>query len=188
MENQEQVVTYASLNKRVVAAAIDLFFLMMIMYVVAGPLQSLIYQGKDFYAVMDSLQKAAGAQETMDLGDVINALSQDGFLYRYMLLQLAILCVMALYTIFFWIKYDATPGKFIVGCKISDAKTLGKATTTQKIVRLLGYFISAITIIGFPMIAFTQRGQGLHDKISGTVVINFKHNFSLLNKFISRAK
>ncbi|MCE2993166.1 MAG: RDD family protein [Alphaproteobacteria bacterium] len=188
MENNEQVVTYASLNKRVIAAAIDLFILMMIMYVVATPLQNLVYQGKDFTSVIESIQKTTEGQEIVDLGEVINALSKDGFLYRYLILQASIIFVMAIYTAFFWIKYDATPGKLVLGCKIADAKTLERATALQKVVRLLGYFISTITIIGFPMIAFTKRSEGMHDKIAGTVVINFKHNLSLLNKFTGRAK
>ena len=186
MENNEQVVTYASLNKRVVAAAIDLFILMMMMYLVAAPLQKIIYQDKDFSAVVESLEQTTQSQQTIDLGQLLDALLQEGFLYRYIAMQFAILLIMAIYTAFFWFKYDATPGKWVMGCKIVNAKTLEPATKSQKVLRLFGYFISTITIIGFPMIAFTKKSEGLHDKIAGTVVINFKHDFSILDKFMKR--
>jgi uncharacterized RDD family membrane protein YckC len=72
----------------------------------------------------------------------------------------------------FWVWKAATPGKMVISAKIVDAKTLGKPSTGQLIVRYIGYFISAFVFgLGFLWVAFDKRKQGWHDKIAGTLVI-----------------
>ena len=66
---------------------------------------------------------------------------------------------------------QATLGKEIFGLKVADLQGnrigFGKASG-----RFWGKFISAIILcIGFIMIFFTQKKQGLHDKMSRCVVI-----------------
>jgi uncharacterized RDD family membrane protein YckC len=74
--------------------------------------------------------------------------------------------------ILFWIFKSATPGKMLMRCSIVDAKSFGKASTSQNIIRYLGYFISMIPLfLGFIWIGFDARKQGWHDKMAGTVVI-----------------
>ena len=65
----------------------------------------------------------------------------------------------------------ATPGKAVLGLKITDNDgnqiTGGTAT-----VRYLGYIISAIVLyIGFIMVGFSDKKRGLHDMIAGTLVV-----------------
>lgn len=75
----------------------------------------------------------------------------------------------------FWIFRSATPGKTILSAVIVDAKTLGKPSTGQFVVRYLGYFVSTVGLmLGFLWIAFDKRKQGWHDKLAGTVVIRKK--------------
>lgn len=72
----------------------------------------------------------------------------------------------------FWIYRSATPGKMVISAEIVDAKSLGKPSVGQLIVRYVGYYISSIVLcLGFLWIAFDARKQGWHDKIAGTVVI-----------------
>ena len=72
----------------------------------------------------------------------------------------------------FWVWKAATPGKMLVSAQIVDAKTMGKPSTGQLIVRYIGYFISAFVFcIGFLWVAFDKRKQGWHDKIAGTLVV-----------------
>jgi len=72
----------------------------------------------------------------------------------------------------FWIYKSATPGKMVVGAEIVDAKTLGKPSTGQLIVRYIGYYISSfVLLLGFLWVAFDRRKQGWHDKIAGTLVV-----------------
>lgn len=72
----------------------------------------------------------------------------------------------------FWRWLGATPGKLAVGVKIVDARTGGRPSTGQLVLRLLAYVVSALPLyLGFLWIAFDRRKQGWHDKIARTVVI-----------------
>ncbi len=74
--------------------------------------------------------------------------------------------------ILFWIVKSATPGKMVLGCSIVDARTLGKASNRQNVIRYIGYYISLIPLgLGFIWIGFDPRKQGWHDKLANTVVI-----------------
>jgi len=78
----------------------------------------------------------------------------------------------ALLTLFFWIKYAATPGKILIDCEIVNAKDGKPITFQQALLRYLGYFISTLALgLGFLWILWDKRKQGWHDKIAGTVVI-----------------
>lgn len=72
----------------------------------------------------------------------------------------------------FWIYRSATPGKMVISAEIVDAKSLGKPSTGQLVLRYVGYYLSSIVLcLGFLWIAFDARKQGWHDKIAGTVVV-----------------
>jgi uncharacterized RDD family membrane protein YckC len=66
---------------------------------------------------------------------------------------------------------QATLGKMAVGIKVTDL-----AGNRISFGRALGrYFAKIISflilLIGFIMVAFTEKKQGLHDKIAGTLVV-----------------
>jgi len=83
----------------------------------------------------------------------------------------------ALIIIPFWIFFGATPGKMLLGLKIVRASDGGKIKIGRSIVRFISYIPSALILgIGFIMVAFDKRKQGLHDKIAGTVVIKTKNS------------
>jgi uncharacterized RDD family membrane protein YckC len=67
---------------------------------------------------------------------------------------------------------QATPGKMIVGIKVTDMNgtpiTFGRATG-----RYFAKIISSLTFgVGYIMAAFTQQKQALHDIISGCLVVD----------------
>lgn len=75
----------------------------------------------------------------------------------------------------FWVARQATPGKMAIAARIVDAKTGGKPTTGQLLIRYLGYFVSSIPFgLGLFWVAFDARKQGWHDKMAGTVVVRKK--------------
>jgi uncharacterized RDD family membrane protein YckC len=81
----------------------------------------------------------------------------------------------AIVVIALWVSLQATPGKMMLSARIVDAKTGGKPTLGQCVLRYLGYFVSIIGLgIGFLWVAFDPRKQGWHDKIAGTVVVRPK--------------
>jgi len=77
------------------------------------------------------------------------------------------------YFAYFWSsKSQATPGKMAVGLKVVDKNTGGRISFGKGILRVIGYYISGLILyIGFLMIAFTDKKEGLHDMIAGTGVV-----------------
>lgn len=72
----------------------------------------------------------------------------------------------------FWVYKSATPGKMAMHLRIADAVTGNPPTVKQSIGRYLGYYVSMLPFfLGFVMIVFDKRKQGLHDKLAGTVVL-----------------
>ena len=66
---------------------------------------------------------------------------------------------------------QATLGKMALGLKVTDldGERIGVG---KSFLRLIGTVVSAVLLmIGYLMVAFTERKQGLHDKIAGTLVV-----------------
>lgn len=76
------------------------------------------------------------------------------------------------YFVCFWVLMKGqTPGKMVLGLRIVpvDGKPLD---WTKAGLRYVGFVISGLILcIGFIMVAFDSKKQGLHDKIAGTVVV-----------------
>jgi len=67
---------------------------------------------------------------------------------------------------------QATVGKLALGMKVTDLKG-EKISFLRASVRHFSKILSVLLLfIGFIMIAFTSKKQGLHDMIAGTVIVN----------------
>ncbi len=76
------------------------------------------------------------------------------------------------YYVFYQEKYGQTIGKKAMGMKVvtEDGKTPDKVTFLLR--EIVGKFISAIILmIGFFMILWDPKRQGLHDKLAKTYVV-----------------
>ena len=75
-------------------------------------------------------------------------------------------------TVAFWVWKQATPGKMLLRVKIVDARTGGRPSLGQFILRYVMYFPSVLVLaLGFIWVAFDKRKQGWHDKVANTIVI-----------------
>lgn len=75
----------------------------------------------------------------------------------------------------FWATKGATPGKMAIAAQIVDERTGGKPSTGQLVGRYFAYFLSTLPFcLGFIWAGFDPKKQGLHDKLSGTVVVRRK--------------
>ena len=76
------------------------------------------------------------------------------------------------YFIFMTHKYQATLGKMAVGVKVT-AETGEKLSLKNIVIReTIGKFVSSLIFgVGYIMIAFTQKKQGLHDMIVRSAVV-----------------
>ena len=73
----------------------------------------------------------------------------------------------------FWSsEWQATLGQKICGLRVVSATDFGKISFGRALGRFFAMILSGLIFcIGFLMIAFTERKQGLHDMIAGTYVI-----------------
>lgn len=75
-------------------------------------------------------------------------------------------------TVFFWLRYFATPGKMLFGCQVVDATTGGRLSLGQSLLRYICYLVSALPLgLGFFWVAWDKRKQGFHDKLAKTIVV-----------------
>ena len=69
-------------------------------------------------------------------------------------------------------KYQATLGKLALGMKVTDVNQM-PIDFSKALLRNLSKYLSALIFyIGYLMIIFDDRKQGLHDKIADTLVVN----------------
>jgi uncharacterized RDD family membrane protein YckC len=75
-------------------------------------------------------------------------------------------------TVFLWVRYGGTPGKYALSARVVDADTGQPLTTGRAVLRYLGYYLSiAPLFLGLVWVAFDRRKQGWHDKIANSVVV-----------------
>ncbi len=83
-------------------------------------------------------------------------------------------------TIFVWLYFallessvwQATVGKLVLGIRVTNLRG-ERIGLPQALVRYLAKYLSLIIVgIGFLMVAWTGRKQGLHDMLVGTLVLN----------------
>ncbi len=153
MNNQKAPYEYASFSRRLLA----FFFDNILLGIVLSPL------------LMWLLAQKHLSEEQMQ-----EQLLKQGLLSVLSPMELVMLSGLSfIITVFFWVRFAATPAKRLLGLRVIDAKTGGKPTLMQAVLRYLGYFISnfPITGVGFLWIIFDKDNQAWHDKIAGTVVI-----------------
>ncbi|MDQ0896370.1 MULTISPECIES: RDD family protein [unclassified Paenibacillus] len=100
--------------------------------------------------------------------------------YIPIIVNLVMLVASMVYLIGMETKYGATLGKLAVGIQV--VKLDGTPVPMGKVVgRYFSKIISSILCIGYIMVAFTERKQGLHDIMSGCLVVkkNMKHQIGL---------
>lgn len=187
MQGDKQVVEYSSMNKRLIAAVLDLFLLIVIMTPIMNGAYALAFDGRTPSAIMREVQEQNPDMESLPLGVVIEKLGDENFFRKYFAVQFLALAIMTAYTLISWQKMSCTPGKWLLGCRLVDYSTSDKPRFTQFVWRFIGYVISGLPLgLGFIAAVFSKDSRTWHDKISGTAVINVKHDFNAIYKIRDR--
>ncbi len=168
---------YPGFISRMFASVLDLMLASVLIIPICNILYGIIYDGmppsnelqfiiKRSYDSNISFTESAEYQNFMQLKG-----------YTALLLEQSIqMCALGLFIMFFWIKYQATPGKMLLHIKIVDRQTMQKPTLIQYIIRLFGYTLSAIPFgLGIFYILINKERRAWHDLLSGTVVISTKY-------------
>src|SRR5512143_2389840 len=119
----EATVRYAGFWRRVGATIIDNLLLAIVLY----PLIRVFTSGVFFLdsGTSDLLAKLASI-------DWVYLLIDEG--------------LPALLVIFFWLRFETTPGKYMFDCYVVDARTFGPLRIRQAILRYIGYLVSLLPL------------------------------------------
>ncbi|MDD9331896.1 MAG: RDD family protein [Wolbachia sp.] len=100
---------------------------------------------------------------------------QSRFIKLIILNQIAQSIMLFSYIAYMWLKFSATPGKFLLGLRVVDSDTFEKMTLKQAIKRFFSMVLSVSPLfLGFIWAKFSKRCQTWHDMIAGTVVVTNK--------------
>lgn len=162
---------YASLNRRLMAAIIDLLLILIITTPITNWLLSFFPGGGDIFSLMFSYLETH-KNDTIQISGLIQHLEAHNAITSYILSQAISFSMVMAYCIMFWSWQGATPGKMLLRMKVVDMASGGSVTIRQATLRAFGYILSSITLcLGFIMINFRKDCRGLHDILSGTAVI-----------------
>jgi uncharacterized RDD family membrane protein YckC len=149
---------YAGFGKRLIAAIVDLLIILV---------PSLII----FFAVVFVIQAAFIVSFFGGNMEVIQSLQILGNVIGSLLSSAIFVLQMLYFAGFESSSKQATPGKRVVGIKVTDLQG-ERISFTKALIRNLGQIASSVMFIGYIIIAFTKQQQGLHDIIAGTLVVN----------------
>ncbi len=162
-EEGPEVGIYAGLGRRFIACIVDVILVILLgLVTVAGFGLFRGLQNLYFYAV----QHVPADQLTLE--------GTTGALVASIIAAYGIMLVIVPWLYFAGFesaRSQATPGKVLMRLVVTDMDGQ-KPTFARTTLRFFSKFISVLIIfIGFLMIGFTQKHQGLHDKIAGCLVL-----------------
>lgn len=155
--------TYAGFWKRVAAYLIDGLILTVVSWLVILPVLGLVGIGASTMEYSEDMmmdEEAAAGMAAMVMGGMMMlflVIAAAGWLY-FALMESS--------------SKQGTLGKMALSIVVTDLNgnriTFGRATG-----RYFGKILSGMILyIGYIMVAFTEKKQGLHDMIAGTLVVN----------------
>jgi uncharacterized RDD family membrane protein YckC len=159
---------YASYNERVLASTIDVACLFFLLYEPLSWLGRIIYGNQAPETLLE-----ANAQVTWQQALAVYVHSE---LFVLMLINFVLqIIIIAVLLICCERGFGTTPGRYLVGIKLVDAKTEFPPSLWQLIRRFLGYFISLPPLMfGYLWCAWDEKRQTWHDKIAGTVMLDMR--------------
>jgi uncharacterized RDD family membrane protein YckC len=159
---------YASYNERMFASTIDVACLFFLLYEPFAWLGRMLYGDKAPDMLIES-----GAQLTWQQALEVYVHSE---LFMLMLINFAVqIFIIGLLVISCERGFGTTPGRYLVGIKLVDAKTEKSPSMWQLIRRFLGYFISLPPLMfGYLWCAWDEKRQTWHDKIGSTVMLDMR--------------
>ena len=161
--------SYASFDRRLIAATIDIFILILVSLPLTRLLEYLFFGGSNSSEVITEIME--NHQGTIETSEFVRILKENGVFYKMMALQLGSIILLWAYCIFSWTYMKATIGKYIMKLQVlnENGKNL---SLLQSNARFLGYIPSVLFIfLGFFWIYFNDKCKAWHDYLAKTVVI-----------------
>ena len=152
---------YAGFWLRFVAYVIDYIIIYTVQIFLVVPILAVV--GINFASGMSNADNMSEAEMFGMIAGMVGAMGAT--------IVLTFALIVLYYTIMETSKFQATVGKLAVGLKVTDSNG-EKLDFTKALIRNLCKIISSmILFIGYIMAGFTEKKQGLHDIIAGTLVV-----------------
>jgi uncharacterized RDD family membrane protein YckC len=149
--------TYAGFWLRFVAIFIDIIIIGALQFVVIAPILAAIGIGVSNSSAMDTADPMAMVATIAAVFSTVGIIGQVVQILYFTLMESS--------------KFQATIGKLALGLIVTDMNG-GKLDFVKALIRNVSKIVSGIILlIGYIMAAFTEKKQGLHDIIAGTLVV-----------------
>lgn len=158
---------YASLNRRLTAALVDLMFVLVTIAPLTSFIVNFVSDGRDPFVLISAYMETH-KESTIDVNDALGYLKEHNAIVPYILSQIISIVLTMIYCVSFWRWQGATLGKILLRLKVVDASTGGLISLRQGVLRAIGYVPSSLFFI---IINFRKDHRGLHDLMANTVVI-----------------
>lgn len=164
---------YGDINERALAASIDILLLYAVLFSPFLWIQAHIFSHVNAEK-LDAARAAANLAETSEQIEAAARLFLASYQPQLWVLNTLVqIVVIGIFVVGAQFTYGNTPGKYIMGLKVVDAKTLGSPKRWQYVLRYWAYVPAALPLmIGIFWTSFNSRHRGWHDYIAGTVVLN----------------
>ncbi len=157
---------YAGYQERVFSSTIDLACMFFLLFEPFLVLSRLIYGDQAPELIFGNMAHLSWAE----MWEIYQKSDLDVLMPLNFIIQVGIIGVLLISCQY---GFGTTPGRFILGLKLADAKTEEPPSLFQLIRRFLGYFISLPPLMfGYLWCVWDPKRQTWHDKIGGTVVLD----------------
>lgn len=166
-------IKYATFNARIFASAIDILLIMLVAVPVTHWLIAKVLVPIDINDIAPLLRNPETSNDFLKfLHGFWNIAKEKHILQQALFENLLDIIFIAAYTIPFWFRYSATPGKMLFGMQIQDINTNTPLTHKQAVLRFFCYIVSFLPFsLGFLWIFFNKKHRGFHDILANTIVI-----------------
>ncbi|MFZ4125679.1 MAG: RDD family protein [Rickettsiales bacterium] len=156
---------YASFYERMMAAGLD----MGVMIFALGPTMNAI--SRKVYSNMSPEQVAALTQ-TSNVGELLHQTASTGFLALWLANSLLQIVLIGVAYVSCQMLFKNTPGKWLLGLKITTSDHQTFPATWRLLLRFIGYGISCTPLLlGVVWMNFDKQSRTWHDWLAGTRVI-----------------
>lgn len=156
---------YATFYERMMAAGLD----MGVMVFALGPTMNVI--SRKVYSHM-SPEQARALTQTSTIGDVLQQVDATGFLMLWFVNFALQIVLIGMAYISCQMLFKNTPGKWLMGLKITTSDHQTFPAVWRLILRFIGYGVSCMPLLlGVVWMNFDKQSRTWHDWLAGTRVI-----------------
>ena len=152
----DTVIRSADLNLRMLAVMVDVAILVIIVWPILQSVAQVTYGGMDSSRIAEIMTTAKSKEEAF------RTLQEERVIFKVIVDNIIQLTVAGLLVIPCWLKFGATPGKFILRMRVVDALNQKTLTFPRALARFLAYGISMLPLgAGILWIAIDKKKSGL---------------------------